>query len=194
MQNDFNPRAPRGARLTPFTRGVAIRIFQSTRPSRGATHMSSQTTHTVSISIHAPLAGRDCRCPWIGAGTRNFNPRAPRGARQYLFLLSKLPYQFQSTRPSRGATECVATAKSTTIHFNPRAPRGARPGAASGCLSGRPISIHAPLAGRDQVGAGPADAGAGIPIHAPLAGRDLVSGADGIVLGISIHAPLAGRD
>ena len=57
------------------------------------------------ISIHAPLAGRDYTYP-------PYIP--PKGG-------------FQSTRPSRGATDGMRSGK---IIFN--------------------ISIHAPLAGRDQ--------------------------------------------
>ena len=56
------------------------------------------------------------------------------------------------------------------------------------------ISIHAPLAGRDNI---PAAAGSGQPIsiHAPLAGRDRLEALpDAAQRRISIHAPLAGRD
>ena len=55
----FNPRAPCGARRTPKCSRVALRIFQPTRPLRGATRTTSQRAQRPLISTHAPLAGRD---------------------------------------------------------------------------------------------------------------------------------------
>ena len=60
--------------------------------------------------------------PWY------FNPRAPRGARLILLVNPQDYYQFQSTRPSRGATGCKLRQVLTDE-----------------------ISIHAPLAGRDYL-------------------------------------------
>ena len=39
--------------------GRYISLFQSTRPSRGATRLQAQVSDKHEISIHAPLAGRD---------------------------------------------------------------------------------------------------------------------------------------
>ena len=101
--------------------------FQSTRPLRGATCISAcgrpggkhfnprapcgarpgktvQVSVAASISIHAPLAGRDLSLCALPSSTRNFNPRAPCGARRRLI--------------PRG---------SWRSYFNPRAPCGARP-------------------------------------------------------------------
>ena len=100
------------------------------------------------ISIHAPLAGRDCSPVSFTLAAKNFNPRAPCGARRTLTALVSLLSVFQSTRPLRGAT-----------------PRSALPGAP------RSISIHAPLAGRDM-GTEFIVTNDYISIHAPLAGRD----------------------
>ena len=60
--------------------------FQSTRPVRGATKEFDALAALVGISIHAPRAGRDAwRWTWRRSH-RNFNPRAPCGARlSYLF-------------------------------------------------------------------------------------------------------------
>ena len=79
--------------------------------------------------------------------------------------------QFQSTRPSRGAT-----------------------GTGYGIYADLPeISIHAPLTGRDG---SPTLAGAftAISIHAPLTGRDKALVTSEYSPIISIHAPLTGRD
>ena len=103
------------------------------------------------------------------------------------------PGAFQPTRPLRGATA-----------------------AAKRAAHERPISTHAPLAGRDAApkqkalvlldfnprapcGARPgwAVAGSGsseISTHAPLAGRDYSPWSEDGEFEISTHAPLAGRD
>ena len=123
------------------------------------------------ISIHAPLAGRDKTSREHDFIAKNFNPRAPRGARPHIRIDKPLvrtfqstrpsrgattkamtkapPEPFQSTRPSRGATPCAATLRTGQSYFNPRAPRGARPPFERCVYPALKISIHAPLAGRD---------------------------------------------
>ena len=81
-------------------------VFQSTRPSRGATRGGCVHIHPrqEKISIHAPLAGRDLATACLLICSSYFNPRAPRGAR----------------RPGD------AVKSHGPKDFNPRAPRGAR--------------------------------------------------------------------
>ena len=146
----FNPRAPCGARrVYPHAgdRAESISIhaplagrdrarpyrcrwrplFQSTRPLRGATSLSALCPPPPGISIHAPLAGRD-RCKHnLPHAPLDFNPRAPCGARRTAWTTS---------RP------CA--------NFNPRAPCGARLDRLLRVAIVAPISIHAPLAGRDR--------------------------------------------
>ena len=125
-KNDFNPRAPCGARQQRC--GVKL--------------------PAAAISIHAPRAGRD---PFLLTSVNrllNFNPRAPCGARRPRRNVSECGNKFQSTRPVRGATAAVSTRKLPHLisihapragrdcwrlrlrmcrfHFNPRAPCGAR--------------------------------------------------------------------
>ena len=189
----FNPRAPCGARRLDDLASVREKLFQSTRPLRGATLKSAVWDKDQAISIHAPLAGRD---GYRGLSVRRlqyFNPRAPCGARRIVYCVQLEISPFQSTRPLRGAT--------------PSAPR---------VLFFRRISIHAPLAGRDALTTGASCAAMNfnprapcgarhnkdltegflyrISIHAPLAGRDLGALASKSKVAISIHAPLAGRD
>ena len=67
-----------------------VETFQSTRPMRGATFAAQSFKLRSRISIHAPHAGRDRSCfPALCQG-RNFNPRAPCGARQQKY--TKLLY------------------------------------------------------------------------------------------------------
>ena len=147
----FNPRAPCGARLPPALVGCLADLFQSTRPVWGATSSAMPSTRTMMISIHAPRVGRDKRNDKQRHHCKNFNPRAPCGARRRLRAVHAGPH----------------------THFNPRAPCGARPkivafyglndefqstrpvwGATIAgwffLLNPEPISIHAPRVGRDQ--------------------------------------------
>ena len=104
------------------------RKFQSTRPLRGATLYTFLYFPLVVISIHAPLAGRDNLTARSRKSQQHFNPRAPCGARPY-----------------------ISTCSSRTPYFNPRAPCGARRARRRSCRGRLHISIHAPLAGRDEV-------------------------------------------
>ncbi len=58
---NFNPRAPCGARPPSVTGAINNSIFQPTRPLRGATGSRRHGSHYISISTHAPLAGRDSK-------------------------------------------------------------------------------------------------------------------------------------
>ena len=101
---DFNPRAPCGARPRDLLARRPIRVFQSTRPVRGATLDDLQPYKTVKISIHAPRAGRDGAEQVGYSSTHDFNPRAPCGARPGQLKTVLESFIFQSTRPVRGAT------------------------------------------------------------------------------------------
>ena len=104
---------------------------------------------TTSISIHAPLAGCDT----------------------IRILFFREFFQFQSTHPLRGATRALALNRALRRYFNPRTPCGVRPADVRIAFQVHGISIHAPLAGCDdlrRVRSGRVH----ISIHAPLAGCD----------------------
>ncbi len=58
---DFNPRPPRGGRLSCKVVNCAEKLFQSTPPARGATFHDDLIRYTDYISIHAPREGGDVR-------------------------------------------------------------------------------------------------------------------------------------
>ena len=182
---------------------------------RGATPPRRPRHADYTISIHAPLAGRDLKALWDDC-TDEISIHAPLAGRD------------RPWAPPAGPSP----------HFNPRAPCGARRLHGGPRGPGRLISIHAPLAGRDPFkvkyrryptifqstrplrGATEAAPKASlgftfqstrplrgatanikrvyqdheISIHAPLAGRDVNALLGDFHKGISIHAPLAGRD
>ena len=121
--------APREGRDEPYRLArMANKVFQSTRPARGATSYCFRRDLCRSISIHAPREGRDL----VGVerlliAGHNFNPRAPRGARPYPSVV-------------------VFNPPTISIH----APREGRDALEQTGLAPRLISIHAPREGRDM--------------------------------------------
>ena len=125
-QMHFNPRAPCGARQKTSFRATHGKLFQSTRPMRGAT--IRQLTDSMVLIFQST--------------------RPMRGATVLKRLSVQSKKEFQSTRPMRGATiekNVKKELKDISIHaphagrdlrgtmdegrginFNPRAPCGAR--------------------------------------------------------------------
>ena len=171
---DFNPRAPYGARLNPYKlifvfgkisihaphtgrdhsksgRNHSKKLFQSTRPIRGATCFALVIRLIKGISIHAPHTGRDA--PWfcrLVPSAFYFNPRAPYGARRGCLFL------------------CGCSQKVISIH----APHTGRDCGVCVPYNTDGISIHAPHTGRDLQVRYPPAYGHTISIHAPHTGRD----------------------
>ena len=86
-------------------KGKLSRLFQSTRPIRGATSMTVWlSTKFVYFNPHAPYGARR---PWNWYSRlrrSDFNPHAPYGARRQRPQERHAAGVFQSTRPIRGAT------------------------------------------------------------------------------------------
>ena len=78
----FNPRAPCGARPSFWSMLFETRIFQSTRPVRGATRGRASTpTSASTFQSTRPVRGATRRSLLQGGYYTHFNPRAPCGAR-----------------------------------------------------------------------------------------------------------------
>ena len=191
------------------------------------------------ISIHAPRMGRDRDIPLFyllfcifqstrpvwgatgrGAGLpdydRDFNPRAPYGARlpPSQSTTAPGPISIHAPRMGRDVRRCgnrhrcryfnprarMGRDVSPTfsgeylVHFNPRAPYGARPGRAWQCAECRNISIHAPRMGRDRVPRAGDAADHYFNPRAPYGARPRLSARAQSQQNISIHAPRMGRD
>ena len=123
---DFNPRAPCGARLSVSGSTRKPLIFQSTRPVRGATIGNYDPPITQYISIHAPRAGRDfLLCNSVLADFISIHaPRAGRDSRPSSIVLRNTYF---NPRAPCGARPKVSCNKCKIRYFNPRAPCGARP-------------------------------------------------------------------
>ena len=80
---------------------------------------------------------------------QDFNPRAPCGARRIRTSRVLSTLKFQPTRPLRGATQMLTDDTAQLLHFNPRAPCGARPWEALCHSGGRPyFNPRAPCGAR----------------------------------------------
>ena len=167
--------------------------FQPTRPLRGATVRNGLFIKFFQISTHAPLAGRDKNVspnqsiievfqptrPLRGATgnilrgvlrSRNFNPRAPCGARHQLHADVSVHCHFNPRAPC-GARPSKYPCMHRDKYFNPRAPCGAR-------LTQSKLS----------------DLQAEFQPTRPLRGATHAEHARRLMVVISTHAPLAGRD
>ena len=107
IESDVSTHAPHaGSDHVATSPGPTSRQFQPTLPTRGATKEAKQFTALVHVSTHAPHAGSDgwaaawVVAPWMFQPTlptrgatrkrttrqrfqHRFNPRSPRGERQY---------------------------------------------------------------------------------------------------------------
>ena len=118
------------------------------------------------------MRGATVSLSWRQNAQRDFNPRAPCGARHALLSMvagrgfisihaphagRDDPYRWHSSGPAYfnprapcGARRATFYAfRILTLHFNPRAPCGARLKNCDTIIERKVISIHAPHAGRD---------------------------------------------
>ena len=149
-QNNFNPRAPYGARRVKEEEIFLIIDISIHAPHTGRDAEVEKLRAELKISIHAPHTGRD-------QGRSRWRPCSRR---------------FQSTRPIRGATLIADSLYVSYKYFNPRAPYGARPECIRLQSLYARISIHAPHTGRDFGLAYNEKVRKEISIHAPHTGRD----------------------
>ena len=147
--NNFNPRAPYGARPCVAMPFFAHANFNPRAPYGARLSRRPWARWPPHFNPRAPYGARRPD-RWRSCGPAYFNPRAPYGARlqvQILIRTDKIisihaphtgrdwlmvpgilyTWEFQSTRPIRGATSGSCTSWPTVRYFNPRAPYGARP-------------------------------------------------------------------
>ena len=145
--NNFNPRAPRGARRDDDRTQADPGTFQSTRPARGATSASDLHQRAYGISIHAPRAGRDGPSTGQGVPEVQISIHAPRAGRD------------------GGRVRLEAY-----VHISIHAPRAGRDFEIGTPPEFPFISIHAPRAGRDIRGSGASATSVGFQSTRPARG------------------------
>ena len=151
MQNDFNPRLPRGRRRRLRILCRTGFQFQPTPPSREATRVPSKRS---------------------SSGSPNFNPRLPRGRRLIRRIKTRYTITDFNPRLPRGRRQQQVLQAHSRQNFNPRLPRGRRRHMDRLFNDLYIISTHASLAGGDYTAAWPEEEDPKISTHASLAGGD----------------------
>ena len=191
--------------------------FQSTRPVWGATARTGTRSPRLVISIHAPRVGRDQPVSLAPVLPKNFNPRAPCGARPGELINFLAQYDISIHAPRVGRDASVRLVNSASFNFNPRAPCGARRSLDSlgrsqfGFQSTRPVwgatavaSISfamfskfqstRPVWGATFATFTPFPIATKFQSTRPVWGATLFVVLRGLLIPISIHAPRVGRD
>ena len=168
---DFNPRTPCGVRPPATAPWRICAIFQSTHPLRGATRPRGISFSASRFQSTHPLRGAT-NAQAVADTVQAFQSTHPlRGATRRDFLRRIQPSRFQSTHPLRGATADIL------VHVQDVG-----------------ISIHAPLAGCDDLRAEHIRRYRYFNPRTPCGVRRFCACLDGVEEKISIHAPLAGCD
>ena len=165
----FNPRSPRGERLTLPSSCSSSKGFQSTLPAWGATPDGRHTRRDRRISIHAPRVGSDRE------EIRRYRP-------------DEISIHAPRVGSDREVDEPFV-AELISIH----APRVGSDAGRWLMVWRVPISIHAPRVGSDKR----LCTRCGTPlisIHAPRVGSDAIRSKADVHRHISIHAPRVGSD
>ena len=195
VSSNFYPRSPRGERQIPPAFQIALFIFLSTLPARGATSKSSSFWAGILFLSTLPARG----ATWLGRAINGevlISIHAPReGSDHGMPPAPPCRATFLSTLPARGATHGAAAAVQQDGQFLSTLPaRGATvPGHADLKLKG--ISIHAPREGSDfdEVKAS-MDAAADFYPRSPRGERLGTAERQRAIAEISIHAPREGSD
>ena len=168
------------------------------------------------ISIHAPRTGRDPPCCRGTRVPRNFNPRAPYGARRAdgahvrdgvhisihvprtghdrQLLLARFQAEISIQVPRTGHDVLTIGMHSRYLYFNPRAPYGARHHIRVDDLLPLLISIHVPRTGHDLCFSMSLPFMANFNPRAPYGARRRQGVHVFHCLIISIHVPRTGHD
>ena len=146
---NFNPRAPRGARLGKILAKRRAKYFNPRAP-RGARPFvpSNLVAFTGNISIHVPREGHDaCRQETSWSSPR-FQSTCPARGTTATLIASVVAFLFQSTCPARGTTSVCAIA-SRSSPFQSTCPARGTTAAINVLDKGGKISIHVPREGHD---------------------------------------------
>ena len=123
---NFNPRAPYGARLGYLKEYEQEDIFQSTRPIRGATHVSASTARVAgNFNPRAPYGARHLRTA-ADMLEKGISIHAPHTGRDDTLMLDPPGEQISIHAPHTGRDALLRSVGSLRNNFNPRAPYGAR--------------------------------------------------------------------
>ena len=147
---NFNPRAPRGARLEYSDIRKAYEEFQSTCPARGTPQPARVRLRGVEISIHVPREGHDYLQSRSGDSDNVFQSTCPARGTTNILVRNPVPEGISIHVPREGHDRGKTRSRVGGEDFNPRAPRGARPQYPNNAEVYSLISIHVPREGHDS--------------------------------------------
>ena len=150
---NFNSRAPCGARPYVAFDRFQLWKFQLTCPVRGTTIPEINFFISFPISTHVPRAGHDCNVPRALHLLANFNSRAPCGARRFYKIFAAVGSSFQLTCPMRGTTRSSSHSHSFW-EFQLTCPMRGTTDEQERFINWAEISTHVPHAGHDYFGRG----------------------------------------
>ena len=128
VDQDFNPRSPRGERHYEKSILIWKEIISIHAPRGGSDQrLGVEFLRRLVISIHAPRGGSDHNLKTGGSSTWKISIHAPRG----------------------GSDDTPQAVNRRPAHFNPRSPRGERLMTIHQNDKDARISIHAPRGGSD---------------------------------------------
>ena len=136
---------PRGARRQRLAVAHLYRLFQSTRPRRGATLSMDDDTASLVISIHAPTRGATNNAD-VPSFDTVFQSTRPRGARRSFTRILARCVRISIHAPTQGATACEMSCQmdgAISIH----APTRGATRRSLALVQSMTISIHAPTRG-----------------------------------------------
>ncbi len=125
---------------------------------------------------------------------RNFNPRAPQGARLLFSIDIRHPAPISTRAPREGRDRSSRASWTSWWNFNPRAPRGARRCPPSAGPAGPPYFNPRAPRGARRLGQVYTMSELSISTRAPREGRDKSQTAAAQSAQISTRAPREGRD
>ena len=116
-QRRFNPRPPRGGRLSSVMRENLRNMFQSTPSAWRATVATLSRADAGRVSIHALRVEGDGRSSTAPPWPNCFNPRPPRGGRRPTSSTITQLWRFQST-PSAWRATLLLSHRAAGLHVS----------------------------------------------------------------------------
>ena len=146
----FNPRAPCGARLTS-NRGREEQLHFNPRAPCGARRSIRLSMYAaISISTHAPLAGRDNASAAGNDAADDISTHAPLAGRDKVVSITSDRGRISTHAPLAGRDLTTLRSRSKNC-ISTHAPLAGRDFHWWSFVSAYYISTHAPLAGRDRI-------------------------------------------
>ena len=150
-RGNFNPRSPRGGATPVRHTRKALRVFQSTLPTRGSDKSSALKLSCKNyFNPRSPRGGATGLLARRVDMGRHFNPRSPRGGATHKGRLQPRRICISIHAPHEGERRPGCCTRTTQKPFQSTLPTRGSDNLASGELYADDISIHAPHEGERQ--------------------------------------------